>query len=474
MITIGYSTREIDQNYIDHIKKTVGPKNAEIIPFENKGTHSLSEVYNIILEKSKYDTVVLIHDDLIFETNNWGHKLNSIIKKNNDYGVIGLAGSKYVPKSGMWWEIPETMYGIVNHQDESKKWESKYSKDIKNRIEPTVIIDGLFMVIRKSKITKNFDESVGGFHFYDMNFCVPNFLDGVKIGITTSVRVTHLSIGQTNESWDKKRIDFSKKYSSVLPLSVNSFEDLDTFIIVHDQKIILEYEEHGKYKNIPNVKYLFVGNGDIDKINLLPNVIICRNLDHNIEQYPNINVFTAWYAVWKNNLSNKKYINFLEYDTIINETVFQKIPKIIENGVDMIRFLPRPCNEHHFIDDPRWVSEMLKSISRIYRRDMYSDIKEMLKSNPNMIWTSTSNTIFKKGCFEQYMNWFLPLLPDILESKTAGHQHERSMTIFNYMFAKKLAIIPDLIEHFQLDSHETQDHVVDFESSLQKLIKNEL
>jgi len=60
-----------------------------------------------------------------------------------------------------------------------------------------------------------------------------------------------------------------------------------------------------------------------------------------------------------------------------------------------------------------------------------------------------------------------------LKSKTAGHQHERSMTIFTYMSSKRLVIIPDLIEHLQLDSHKTQDHVVDFESSLQKLIKNE-
>ena len=104
----------------------------------------------------------------------------------------------------MWWEVPETMYGIVNHQNENNKWESRYSKDIKNNIEPTVMIDGLFMVMRKSKIKKPFDESVGGFHFYDMNFCVPNFLEGVKIGITASVRVTHLSVGQTNESWDNK------------------------------------------------------------------------------------------------------------------------------------------------------------------------------------------------------------------------------------------------------------------------------
>ena len=87
----------------------------------------------------------------------------------------------------MWWEVPETMYGIVNHQDDNKKWESKYSKDIKNRIEPTVIIDGLFMVVRKSKISKPFDETVDGFHFYDMNFCVSNFLDNNLFKITSLI-----------------------------------------------------------------------------------------------------------------------------------------------------------------------------------------------------------------------------------------------------------------------------------------------
>ena len=62
--------------------------------------------------------MTLIHDDLIMETKNCGHKLKSLFNKNKDYGIIGSAGSKYLPQSSMWWEIPETMYGIVNHQNE--------------------------------------------------------------------------------------------------------------------------------------------------------------------------------------------------------------------------------------------------------------------------------------------------------------------------------------------------------------------
>ena len=35
-------------------------------------------------------------------------------------------------------KIQPTMYGIVNHEHEGKKWESKYSKEIGNKIEPTL------------------------------------------------------------------------------------------------------------------------------------------------------------------------------------------------------------------------------------------------------------------------------------------------------------------------------------------------
>ena len=156
MITIGFSTRKISPTYIDHLRSTCGIKNVEIIPIENDGLFSLSEAYNKIIEKSTFDLVVLLHDDLIIETKNWGHKLKKLFQKNSEYGILGLAGSKFLPKNGMWWEIPETMYGIVNHQNDGKKWESKYSKDLKNNIEETIIIDGLFISFLKSRIKKTF------------------------------------------------------------------------------------------------------------------------------------------------------------------------------------------------------------------------------------------------------------------------------------------------------------------------------
>jgi len=226
MITIGFSTRKVDPNFIEHIKNTCGPKNIEIIPFENKGTHSLSEAYNIILEKSTNDIVVLCHDDIYFDKKGWGNKLIKHFDKNPDYGILGAAGSIEMPESGQWWSDPSKMRGIVNHEHEGKKWESKYSNSLGNKIEQTVIIDGLFIALNKKKIKHIFDEEVKGFHFYDIYFSFKNHIEGVKVGVFYDIRITHKSIGKTNEEWDKNRIIFSEKFSDYLPSKIyQSFED---------------------------------------------------------------------------------------------------------------------------------------------------------------------------------------------------------------------------------------------------------
>ena len=72
MITIGFSTRKIDESFLQHIKKSSGIKDVEIIPIENNGIYSLTQAYNMIIERSSNDIVVLCHDDIFFDTNDWG------------------------------------------------------------------------------------------------------------------------------------------------------------------------------------------------------------------------------------------------------------------------------------------------------------------------------------------------------------------------------------------------------------------
>lgn len=232
MITIGYSTKKIDPSFKEYIEKSCGIHKVEVISFENPGTHSLSEAYNIIIEKSSNDIVVLCHDDIYFEKKGWGRKIIKHFKKCPNYGILGVAGSTKLPKSGMWWENKKTMKGIVNHEHEGKKWESKYSKSTGNDIEDVVLVDGLFMVLNKKNLKSNFNEEVKGFHMYDVDFCFNNFIEDVKIGVIYDIRITHYSIGQTNTEWEKNRAIFSEKNKDKLPIKIDRNLDLNSPIKV--------------------------------------------------------------------------------------------------------------------------------------------------------------------------------------------------------------------------------------------------
>ena len=220
MITIAFSTRKIDNNFVELLKKSSGISNPEIIPVENNGQFSLTEVYNKILNDSKNDIVILCHDDIYFDSKNWGQKILNHFKRNPDYGVLGLAGSTQLPSSAKWWEDFSKMRGIVNHEHGGKKWESKYSPSLGNQIDDAVLVDGLFIVINKNNIKQTFNEEIKGFHFYDVDFSFRNFIDDVKIGVMYDVRVTHKSIGETNEQWEKNREVFAEKYKDMLPVKI--------------------------------------------------------------------------------------------------------------------------------------------------------------------------------------------------------------------------------------------------------------
>jgi glycosyltransferase involved in cell wall biosynthesis len=220
MITIAYSTRESKPEFTEYLKKSSGFKKLEVIEKVNNGEKSLAQVYNEVLSESKTDIVVFCHDDIYFDTNSWYNKLLKHFEKSN-FGILGMAGTTQMPSSGMWWEDRRKMVGIVNHESDGKKWESKYSESLGNSITETVVVDGLFIAIDKRKIKKNFNEDFKGFHFYDIPFCFENHIEGVKVGVITNIRITHKSIGQTNEQWEENRKLFESKYAKNLPVKLN-------------------------------------------------------------------------------------------------------------------------------------------------------------------------------------------------------------------------------------------------------------
>jgi hypothetical protein len=196
-----------------------GHPKVEVIEYINKG-ESLTKFYNRGLKEAKYDIVVFCHDDIFVETKQFAKKLVKLFDDNKEYGILGVAGSKFLGEDGKWWSKPKKMYGQVKHTHEGKSWLSSYSKSLGLNIEETIMVDGVFFSMHKDRIKHNFDETVNGFHFYDVDFCFNNYLSDVKIGVHTNIRINHKSIGQTNDEWEANRVIFSEKYKDILPVNI--------------------------------------------------------------------------------------------------------------------------------------------------------------------------------------------------------------------------------------------------------------
>ena len=473
MITIGYSTRTTKPEFQEYLKKTCKLKNIQVIEKVNNGEKSLSETYNEIISESQYDIIVLCHDDIEIDSKNWGDKLLKNFKKNPEYGILGLAGTKYLDSTSQWWKVPSTMYGIVNHKQNDKKWTSTYSKNINDNIEEVILVDGLFIALDKTKIIHKFDESIKGFHFYDLGFTVPNHLDGVGIGVMFNIRVTHLSVGQTNQQWENNRIEFCEKYKNNLPIDITENEN-QIFICVHDQNIIVEFENNNKFGNLKNYQYIFLGNRDIDLIENNPKVIIANKFEDNLEDYPYLTAYTGWYLLWKHSLIKTKYVTLLEYDVILNENFEQVISKFTYDNSELIGYVPVSVNNYHFINNPDWVSEFFTSFKTVYNQNIENTLRVLVNKNPNLFWSSTSNTTFRTDIFNEFMKWFDPIVPLIKDSKTSGHAFERAVSFFYFTKNKKMLLTNGLLQHIQMDSHKTQGHDVDYSDNMSKLLKNEI
>lgn len=223
MITIIYSTHKdevYNNNFKNNLIRSVGLNDVQILQYQNNNQYPLSEVYNKGIKESIFDIVVCLHNDVKMETN-WGKKLVKDFQDNPEFGIIGKAGSTYFPESGIYWEkLPLTMVGQVYHHPEGqKKFLSKYSPKLPFLI-PVVSIDGLFMAFNKTKIKHQFDETIGRFHFYDHPFSLSNYLDGVKIGVTSSFEIIHESVGQPNEEFFRSKEIFLNKFKKHLPLDL--------------------------------------------------------------------------------------------------------------------------------------------------------------------------------------------------------------------------------------------------------------
>lgn len=223
-ITVVISSRKSDDEsnaFIETIKNTVGCR-ANVIFVVNDNSMGLSQLYYSMMNNPQIesDIIVFCHDDIEFLKKGWGEELIRLFSKNRKFGIIGVAGSAEFDEKGAWWNYSKK-FGQVLHKHDGKSWLTAFSPLLNKDLEEVCVIDGLFIAVKRSRVTRNFDPNLPGFNFYDIDFCLANYLDGkTKIGVTTNIRLAHRSIGQLSENWYQNREIINEKYGDNFPITV--------------------------------------------------------------------------------------------------------------------------------------------------------------------------------------------------------------------------------------------------------------
>ena len=230
---------------------------------------------------------------------------------------------------------------------------------------------------------------------------------------------------------------------------------LDTFIFVHDQEIILDFISKNRFYEFENFKYVFLSHRPTDKIEHLENVIIVKNLDINIEEYPKFTSFTGWYALVKNNLINSEYVNLFEYD-VNYVTEFSSINKeIIKKNYDFIGYFPMSIMDPVYVLQSQYSKELIDSVLSKTGVDIISVLQKLSQKNSHSLWSSSSNSTWKVSELKNYIIWFEQFIDDVKNSLYCGHIHERSLSFFYFIYNLNVFNTQNLMTHYQLNTHGT-------------------
>ncbi|MFW5960183.1 MAG: glycosyltransferase [Chitinivibrionales bacterium] len=209
-----------------HVMEASGVE-CSYIPVDNsENRFSITEAYNIGIEKAQGDIIVFMHEDVYFATPGWGRVLEDKFRNLDNPGIIGVAGSQCLLRDNPFWGACGRPFvkGKVIHQN----WEndlfltvfSEESGDFR-----VAGVDGLFFAVSAPALRGvRFDEeNFDRFHFYDLDLCMQvNF--GYSIYVTDDILVKHFSKGAFDDTWREYGARFLRKYRDRLPFSVSEIE----------------------------------------------------------------------------------------------------------------------------------------------------------------------------------------------------------------------------------------------------------
>ncbi len=235
-------TNTLSESFSSNVAKTVGVP-FELICIDNSSNkHSISQAYNLGISKSKFQYLCFVHEDVFFNSNDWGVNL---IKHLNvpKVGIVGLAGGDAALRVLYDYAALHPSANIT-HVDKKGKVADDYILAPDNYAKSTrsvLLLDGVFLCGKREIFEKiKFDDTLSDFHGYDYDISLQSIVAGFRNYVMYDISVDHYSRGNFNATFYTSLMKVFKKWDAHLPMFEGSIsvEEQKRLAPIYEKKAI--------------------------------------------------------------------------------------------------------------------------------------------------------------------------------------------------------------------------------------------
>lgn len=231
---------------------------------------------------------------------------------------------------------------------------------------------------------------------------------------------------------------------------------MKSYIIAHNTRVVQNVSKY--YDPLGDYSFIFVGHRvdeSLTSINSKP-AIVANYLKYNIETFPWLVAYTAWFALVENNfIEDDEWYGIFEYDVRISDDFLDKVKPHLQEG-NMIGFIPFSVDHILFAHGTKYLQ---KSLMKIYGIDVNTIIKKELFLD-RRLWNSTTNCVILGKDMKEFTKWFFQLVPEFDENPNAAHVHERALRVWMSLKNINPIYVPNVLKHFQMKSHKIEADII--------------
>lgn len=220
----------VPEQLAQNVQDTIGTDYEWIWIYNQNNKYSIFEAYNIGVAKANGNILCFMHQDLEFQSYEWGNEVERLLfDKNID--ACAVAGTDYYRKSPSYYPCGRghNKINVIQSTDSGDvKWQDYDSA------ERLAVFDGMWFCIKKHCFEKiRFDDSLySGFHFYDIDIATQLWVNNMSVYTLPNVWIKHFSEGNPNVEWLRNAFKFYGKWKCFMPLQLRKIE--------HNEQMLLE------------------------------------------------------------------------------------------------------------------------------------------------------------------------------------------------------------------------------------------